>query len=293
MSVVRAAPSAPSKVGSLLSAIKFSHTVFALPFALLSAILAARGVPPTRTLLLILVAMAGARSAAMSFNRIADRDVDALNPRTRTREIPAGVLSVPEMATFCLVSIVLFVFAAAALNRLCLLLSPAVLVVVLGYSYTKRFTTASHLVLGLALAMAPVGAWIAVTGRLAPAPVLLGAAVLFWVAGFDVIYSLQDEAFDKERGLFSIPARLGARRALLLAAVFHALTLALLYATFVTAHGGAVFGAGVVLAGLFLVRQHLLVTPQDLSKVDAAFFTANGWLSIVFFLCGALDVFLR
>lgn len=284
---------AVSKISSLFSAIKFSHTVFALPFALLSAVLAALGVPPARTLVYILLAMVGARSAAMSFNRIVDRDVDAQNPRTKTREIPAGILSVPEMAAFCLVSTVLFVFAAASLNELCLALSPAVLLVILGYSYTKRFTSASHVVLGLALAMAPVGAWIAVTGRFAVTPILLGVAVLFWVAGFDVIYSLQDEAFDRQRGLFSIPARLGARRALLLASVFHALTLALLFATFVASRGGVAFGVGVVLAGLFLVRQHLLVTPSDLSKVDAAFFTANGWLSIVVFLCGALDVFLR
>lgn len=281
-----------AKVPALLSAIKFSHTVFALPFALLSAVLAARGVPDGATLLWILLAMVGARSAAMSFNRIADRDVDARNPRTRTREIPAGVLSVPEMAAFCAGSVALFVFAASRLNRLCLLLSPVALVIVLGYSLTKRFTAAAHLVLGLGLAIAPVGAWLAVTGRFETVPVLLGLAVLFWVAGFDVIYSLQDEAFDRAAGLRSIPARLGARGALRVALLFHAATLVLLYGVFVAAHGGWLFGAAVVVAGLFLVRQHTLVSPTDLSRVDAAFFTANGWLSVAFFALGALDVLL-
>ncbi|HEV8268101.1 MAG TPA: UbiA-like polyprenyltransferase, partial [Thermoanaerobaculia bacterium] len=173
-----------ARVRDYLSAIKFSHTVFAMPFALLSALLAARGMPPLRTLGWILVAMVGARSAAMAFNRIVDRDVDARNPRTRQREIPAGVLSVREMAVFCAVSAALFVFASAELNRLALFLSPVALVLVLGYSFTKRFTWASHLVLGLCLGVAPLGAWIAVRGRVDVLPVILGLAVLTWVAGF-------------------------------------------------------------------------------------------------------------
>lgn len=276
-----------------LSLVAFSHTVFALPFALLAAVLAAGGVPPYRTLAGILAAMVGARSAAMSFNRIVDRDVDAENPRTARREIPRGAVSVAAAGTFCALSAAVFVAAAWFLNPLCLALSPLALAIVLGYSFTKRLSALSHLVLGLGLAIAPVGAWIAVTGRFAATPVVLGLSVLFWVAGFDVIYSLQDEAFDRAHGLFSLPARLGARRALDLSTVFHAVSLALLYGVFVLAGGGPLFGAGVVLAGVFLVRQHVLVSERDLSRVNGAFFAANGWLSVAVFLCGALDVLLR
>ncbi len=276
-----------------LSLVTFSHTVFALPFALLAAVLAAGGVPPSRTLAGILAAMVGARSAAMAFNRIVDRDVDAENPRTARREIPAGAVSVAAAGVFCTLSAAVFVAAAWFLNPLCLALSPLALAIVLGYSFTKRLSALSHLVLGLGLAIAPVGAWIAVTGRFAAIPVVLGLSVLFWVAGFDVIYSLQDEAFDRAHGLFSLPARVGARRALDLSTVFHAVSLALLYGVFVLAGGGPLFGAGVVLAGVFLVRQHVLVSEKDLSRVNGAFFAANGWLSVAFFLCGALDVLLR
>ena len=283
----------PHALVATLSMIRFAHTVFAMPFALLAAVLAAGGVPPLATLVWILVAMVGARSAAMSFNRIADRDVDARNPRTATRELPSGVLTVRFAILFCVASAALFVFAAAQLNRLCLILSPVALAVVLGYSLTKRFTALSHLVLGLSLGIAPVGAWIAVTGEFALLPVVLSVAVVFWVAGFDVIYSLQDEAFDREQGLKSLPARVGNRRALLVSALFHAAALACLYGSFVLSGGGLLFGLGVILAGAFLVRQHAIVKPGDLSRVDAAFFTANGWLSIVFFACGAADVLLR
>ncbi|MDL2719201.1 MAG: UbiA-like polyprenyltransferase [Acidobacteriota bacterium] len=276
-----------------LSLVTFSHTIFALPFALLAAVLAAGGLPQAGTLLWILVAMVGARSAAMAFNRIADREIDAVNPRTQTRDIPAGRVSVGSAAAFCALSAAAFVFAAWRLNPLCLALAPVALLVVLGYSYTKRLTALSHVVLGLGLAIAPVGAWIAVTGRFAATPVVLGFSVLFWVAGFDVIYSLQDEAFDRAHGLFSLPARVGARRALDLSTVFHALSLVLLYGVFVLSGGGPLFGLGVVLAGIFLVRQHVLVSTKDLSRVDGAFFTANGWLSVAVFLCGALDVILR
>ncbi len=288
-----AAAPRPHAIVATLSMIKFAHTVFALPFALLSAVLAAGGIPPLPKLFWILVAMVGARSAAMSFNRIADRDVDAQNPRTASRELPSGVLSVRFTAFFCAASAALFVFAAAQLNRLCLVLSPVALAIVLGYSLTKRFTSLSHVVLGVSLAIAPVGAWIAVTGTLSPLPVALALAVVFWVAGFDVIYSLQDEAFDREQGLKSLPAHLGNRRALLYSALFHAAALVFLLAAFLLSGGGLLFGLGVVLAGVFLVRQHAIVKPGDLSRVDAAFFTANGWLSIVFFACGAADVLSR
>lgn len=290
---VERAAARPNPVVATLSMIKFSHTVFAMPFALLAAVLAARGVPNVRTLLWVVVAMVGARSAAMAFNRIADRDVDARNPRTAAREIPAGVVSLPFAWTFTALSAALFVFAASRLNPLCLALSPVALAVVLLYSYAKRVTALAHLVLGLSLAIAPVGAWLAVTGAFAVPPVLLGLAVLAWVAGFDVIYSLQDEAFDRANALRSLPAALGARRALFVSALLHAATLALLYAVFVAAGGGWLFGSGVVLAGVFLVRQHALVAPGDLSRVDAAFFTANGWLSMALFVFGAADVLLR
>jgi len=237
--------------------------------------------------------MVGARSAAMSFNRIVDRRIDAKNPRTARREIPAGVVSPTAAAFFCAGSAVLFVLAAAQLNRLCLILSPVALAIVLGYSYAKRVTPFAHLFLGLALAIAPVGAWVAVTGTFALPPVLLGFAVLFWVAGFDVIYSLQDEEFDRAEGLRSIPARFGAPRALQIARLFHGATLVLLYAVFLSVAGGWLFGSAVVVAGLFLVRQHRLVSPGDLSRVNAAFFTANGWLSVAVFVLGAADVLLR
>ncbi len=276
-----------------LSLVVFAHTVFALPFALLSAVLAAGGIPDGRTLLWILAAMVGARSAAMSFNRIVDRRIDARNPRTARREIPAGVVSPAAAALFCAASSALFVVAAAQLNRLCLLLSPVALAIVLGYSYAKRVTSLAHLFLGLALAIAPVGAWLAVRGAFALPPILLGLAVLFWVAGFDVIYSLQDEEFDRAEGLRSIPARFGAVRALGIARLFHGATLVLLYAVFLAVSGGWLFGAAVVVAGLFLVRQHRLVSPGDLTRVNAAFFTANGWLSVAVFVLGAADVLLR
>ncbi len=280
-------------VGRFFSLVTFSHTVFAMPFALLAAVLAARGVPEVRTLALIVLAMAGARSSAMAFNRIVDRDVDARNPRTAAREIPAGSVSVTAASVFCALSAAAFLVAAWLLNPLCFALSPLALAIVLGYSFTKRLSALSHLVLGLGLAIAPVGAWIAVTGRFAATPLVLGLSVLFWVAGFDVIYSLQDEAFDRENGLFSLPARFGARRALDLSTFFHAVSLALLYGAFVLANGGLLFGLGVLLAGLFLVRQHALVSEKDLSRVNGAFFTANGWLSVAVFVCGAGDVFLR
>ena len=283
----------PSKALAFFSLVKFEHTLFALPFALLSAFLAARGVPAGRTLLWILVAMVGARSAAMAFNRIADRSIDAANPRTRSREIPAGVISIPQASLFCAGAAALLGVAAWQLNPLCFALSPVALALILGYSFTKRFTWGAHLFLGVSLAIAPVGAWIAVTGSLAPLPFLLGLAVVFWVAGFDVIYSLQDESFDRARGLRSIPVAIGPRRALLVAASFHVLALLFFLAVYVLARGGIVFGAGVLVAGGFLVRQHRLVSPQDLSRVNAAFFTANGWLSVVFSLLGIVDVLLN
>jgi 4-hydroxybenzoate polyprenyltransferase len=270
--------------------IKFSHTLFALPFALLSAVLAAGGWPRGATILKILLAMVGARSAAMAHNRLADRRLDAENPRTASRALPSGALSPAFVRVFLAASIAVFFGAAASLNRLTLLLSPIALATLLLYAYTKRFTALSHLVLGLCLGIAPVGAWIAVRGELALLPVLLGLAVLFWTAGFDVIYSLQDEAHDRRVGLQSIPARFGARRALWISSLFHAVMAGLLLAVWRLSGGGWLFLAGVGAMVAALVYQHAIVRPGDLSRVDAAFFTANGFVSVTLAACGIADV---
>ena len=294
------APAAPGRavrsVGSIrttLEMIKFSHTVFALPFALLSAVLAAGGWPSGSTLWKILLAMVGARSAAMAHNRLADRRFDAENPRTASRALPSGTLSPAFVRIFLAASIAVFLAAAASLNRLTLLLSPLALALLLLYAYTKRFTALSHLVLGLCLGTAPVGAWIAVRGQITLVPLLLGVAVLFWTAGFDIIYSLQDEAHDRRVGLHSIPARFGARRALWISALFHAATAVLLIAVWRLAGGGWLFLAGIGATVAALVYQHAIVRPGDLSRVDAAFFTANGFVSVTLAACGIADVLSR
>jgi 4-hydroxybenzoate polyprenyltransferase len=260
--------------------IKFSHSVFALPFALASAAVAAQGRVPWRELPWIVVAMIGARSAAMGFNRLADQDIDARNPRTAGRELPRGALSRREVWLFVTLSALALIGAAAMLNPLCLLLSPLALLVVLGYSYTKRFTSLSHLVLGLALSIAPVGAWLAVRGRFDAAPVVLALAVLAWVAGFDTIYSCQDVDFDRREGLRSLPALLGIRRALAVARSLHVLAVVLLAALYTRAPLHPIYLAGVAAVAALLVYEHSLVSADDLSRVDAAFFTVNGWISI-------------
>jgi len=280
-------------VRTTLEMIKFSHTLFALPFALLSAVLAAGGWPSGATLVKILLAMVGARSAAMAHNRLADRRLDAENPRTASRALPSGALSPAFVRIFLAASIAVFLGAAASLNRLTLLLAPVALGLLLLYAYTKRFTVLSHLFLGLCLGIAPVGAWIAVRGEIALLPVLLGLAVLFWTAGFDIIYSLQDEAHDRRAGLHSIPARFGARRALWISAFLHALMAGLLLAVWRLSGGGWLFLAGVGATVAALVYQHAIVRPGDLSRVDAAFFTANGFVSVTLAACGIADVLAR
>ncbi|HSD72579.1 MAG TPA: UbiA-like polyprenyltransferase [Thermoanaerobaculia bacterium] len=276
-----------------LEMIRFSHTLFALPFAILSAVLAAGGWPDAATLGKILLAMVGARSAAMAHNRLVDRELDAANPRTATRALPAGTLSIDYVRAFLVVSVGIFLLAAASLNRLALLLSPVALAILFFYSYTKRFTALSHLLLGLCLAIAPVGAWIAVRGEVELLPVLLGLAVLFWTAGFDVIYSLQDEDHDRRVGLHSLPARFGSRAALVISALFHVLMVALLIAVWRMAGGGALFGVGIAATAGALVYQHAIVRPGDLSRVNAAFFTANGFVSLVLAVCGIADMLTR
>lgn len=271
--------------------IKFEHTLFALPFALIGMVLAAEGWPEWRVFGWILLAMVGARSAAMGFNRLVDREIDAANPRTASRALPAGLLSPGFVALFVVASLALLLVAAWRLNPLCLRFAGVAIVVLLGYSYTKRFTWVSHLVLGLALGGAPLGAWIAVTGALAPTPFLLAGVVLTWVAGFDVLYALQDEAFDRERGLFSIPARFGSSAALGISAALHLATLAGLAALpFVYPPGlGAAYWTGFALCVGLLAYQHAIVRPGDLSRLDAAFFTANGVLSVALFAAVAAD----
>jgi 4-hydroxybenzoate polyprenyltransferase len=276
-----------------LEMIKFSHSLFALPFALLSAFWAAGGWPSPATLGKILLAMIGARSAAMAHNRLADRALDAANPRTSARALPAGAVSVRFVRLFLAASVLLFFAAAASLNRLTLLLSPVALALLLSYAYTKRFTALSHLILGLCLALAPVGAWIAVRGDVGRLPILLGLAVLFWTAGFDVIYSLQDEEHDRRTGLFSIPARLGTRSALAISAAFHLAMAFLLVAVWRESGSSWIFGAGVLATFAALAYQHAVVRPDDLSRVDAAFFTANGFVSVTLCLCGIVDVLAR
>ncbi len=273
-----------------LEMIKFEHSVFALPFALTGAVLAARGWPNARTLFWIVVAMVGARSAAMAFNRIADLQFDAANPRTATRALPAGTLSTKFAALFTAASAALLVLAAWQLNPLCFALSPLALAVVMLYSYTKRFTSLSHLVLGFSLGMAPAAAWIAVRGTLDWPILLLTAAVMLWTAGFDIIYACQDVDFDRRAGLYSLPRRLGIARSLLVSRAFHGLMLGLLAALARQQQMGWIAFAGVAAVAALLVYEHSLVRPHDLSRVNAAFFTVNGYVSVLFFVSWAADI---
>ncbi|MDX1382923.1 MAG: UbiA-like polyprenyltransferase [Thermoanaerobaculia bacterium] len=273
-----------------LEMIQFKHTVFALPFAFLGAILAARGLPPLAAALWVLVAMVGARTAAMAFNRIVDARFDALNPRTADRALPAGLVSTREAWLLVVVSVAVFELACLRLNPLTLALSPLVLLLVLGYSLTKRFTAGSHLVLGAALSLSPLGGWVAVTGSLGGYPWWLSLGVLLWVAGFDIVYSCQDADFDRRFGLHSIPARLGRRRALRLAAALHAAALAAFAAVGFAVAIGPLYLAGVALAGAAMLYEHLLVRPDDLSMVHRSFFTMNGVVSVVLLVATAVSL---
>ncbi len=284
---------AAAQLAATLEMIKFSHTLFALPFALLAAILAARDLPPWPTMLKILLAMVGARSAAMSQNRLADQAIDAANPRTASRALPSGRLSVGFVRMFLAASVVLFLLAAASLNRLTLLLSPVALAILFAYAYTKRFTWLSHLVLGFCMGLAPVGAWIAVSGSLSKTPLLLGLAVALWGAGFDVLYALQDEEHDRKAGLQSVPARWGTKKALAVSAALHAGMVASLIAVWRLSGGGILFAAGIAASAGALLYQHAIVKPGDLSRVNTAFFTTNGFASVALAAFGIADVLLR
>jgi 4-hydroxybenzoate polyprenyltransferase len=275
-----------------LEMIKWEHSVFALPFALCGAMLAAGGIPTVHQLVWIIVAMVAARSAAMAFNRLADASIDGANPRTRTRALPAGQLTPMFVATFVVVTSAIFIFAAAQLNRLSLLLSPVALAVLLLYSYTKRVTRWSHLVLGFALGIAPAAAWIAIRGSLDPRVLLLTAAVTFWVGGFDVLYACQDFDFDRGAGLHSIPRYFGVRTSLWIARSFHLVMVGLLVALLLVFGLGKLAACGVLAVVLLLLYEHSLVKADDLSKLNAAFFTMNGIISVLFFVFVAGDLLL-
>jgi 4-hydroxybenzoate polyprenyltransferase len=286
-------PKALAQTRDLLDMIKFEHTIFALPFAFLGAMAAAEGVPPLRTLLWILAAMVGARTAAMTFNRLVDADVDAENPRTAMRHLPSGRVSRFGAIGLLGAGVVLFGVAAGALGPLTWMLSPLALVIILGYSLCKRFTAFAHVVLGLSLAGAPLGAWIAVCGRAELPAFLLAGGVLAWTAGFDILYALQDEGFDRARGLHSVPAKLGTGGALALSRVLHLIALAC-WATFNLQMNAHLFGwLGWAVVSLILLREQWLVRGGDVTRMDEAFFTLNALVGLVFFGGHAAELWMR
>jgi len=283
-----------TNIRTTLEMIKIEHTLFALPFAFLGAVLAARGIPTAWQIVWITVAMVGARSTAMAFNRIADKDYDARNPRTKMRAIPAGALSVTFVVGFTLLAAAIFFVAAAMLNRLTLVLSPLALASVVLYSYTKRWTLLSHLILGWCLAIAPTGAWIAVRGTIdSPIPLLLSLVVMLWTAGFDVLYACQDYDFDRREGLYSIPASFGIARSLWIARILHAGAFAALVALYFITNLGILALIGLVATGALLIYQHTLVRANDLSRLNAAFFTTNAFVSVILLLTFGSAVFFR
>ena len=283
--------SASPRARDFLELVKFSHTIFALPFALASMFVAANGFPKWPIVAWILVAMIAARTAAMGFNRIVDRKIDAQNPRTKNREIPAGKVSVRQASTLVAVSGAVFVFAAGMLNDLAFWLSIPALLVLFFYSFCKRFTSLAHVVLGFCLGIAPIGAWVATREKIEWPPVVLGAAVMLWVAGFDAIYATLDDEFDKQSGIHSLVQKFGIRGALMLAKLYHVGFIALLaYFGFLTGLG-VLFFLSVALIAAFLVYEHALVRPDDLRRVNAAFFTVNGVISAFFLFAVVVDVF--
>jgi len=277
------------KIVLYLRMIRFSHSIFALPFAFTGALMAAEGIPSLKKILWITVAMVGARSGAFGLNRMIDWKIDQANPRTRNRELPRGLIKLSHAVLFTAVSFAIFVLAAYMLNPLCLKLSPVALAVLFIYSYTKRFTWATHFVLGLALSAAPLGAWIAVRGTFDLEILPLGIAIVFWLAGFDTLYALQDIEFDKAYGLYSIPKKFGIGKALFLARIFHLITFLMLVLTGILFKMGAFYWIGmVVVAGLF-IYEHSLLKEHDLSRLDVAFFNMNGYISVTVFVFTLLN----
>lgn len=280
------------KTVALLQMIKFSHTIFAFPFALMGVVLAALTswqIPEFSQVFWICIAMVGARSAAMGLNRIIDARIDAANPRTVDREIPAGKVSMQEAVIFVVGAFALLLFAAWMLNPLCLYLSPIAIMFLVLYSYCKRFTSLAHVVLGICLAAAPLGAWIALRGDIGWPAVTLAFAVLFWVAGFDIFYSLQDVDFDREQGLHSIPAKLGVKNSIQLVRVFHVIMVGLLLLLLLVDGLGWLYLFGVIVVTLLLIYEHMLVRADDLSRLDAAFFNMNGYISVTIFAFTLVD----
>jgi 4-hydroxybenzoate polyprenyltransferase len=273
--------------------IKFEHTLFALPFAFIGALLARKGIPTPWQAAWIIAAMVGGRSAAMTFNRIVDFQYDKLNPRTSGRALPRGTLSMQFAVAFTIAMSALFVFSAWQLNWLCFYLSFPTLAILLLYSYTKRFTSLSHIVLGFAVGCAPLAAWVAIRGEFAWPPILLSAAVMFWVAGFDLIYALQDVDFDRKTKLFSLPSKIGIASALRVSMLFHALTVLLLTGTATLANLGWIAYVGIAIVAGILYWEHRLVTPHDLSRVNVAFFNLNGYISILLLLTFAGDILIK
>ena len=281
------------KLKVILDMIKFEHTVFALPFAIMSAFIASDGLPPLDKCGWILAAMVGARSCAMAFNRLVDAKIDGANPRTKMRAIPAGLISAGSVRIFTAVAAALLIFSAYKLNPLAFALSPLALGITLGYSYTKRFTSLSHFWLGLSLSIAPIGAWIAVKGRFDWIPMLLGLSVLLWTAGFDIIYACQDFEFDRKNRLRSIPARFGIRRALWLSAALHVITVSILVGLAALPNLGVLYLLGVGIVTLILIYEHTIVRPNDLSRVNLAFFTLNGMVSVALSALSVADLLIR
>lgn len=286
------------RVASYFSLVKFSHTIFAMPFAFIGFFLGIKNnvhqysVAQLGTLFILVIAcMVFARSAAMAFNRYLDRYYDALNPRTATREIPKGIISASQALSFTVVMALLFILTALLINSLCFILSPVALTVILGYSYTKRFTPLCHLILGLGLSLAPIGAYLAVTGQFSLVPVLFSLSVICWVSGFDIIYALQDVDFDRSQQLYSIPSWIGKSRALLVSRVLHVCSFFLIAAAGWSGGFGMIYWVGAILYGALLVYQQVLVRPHDLSRVNLAFMTANGLASVIFSFFVIVDLF--
>ncbi|MBC7962415.1 MAG: 4-hydroxybenzoate octaprenyltransferase [Steroidobacteraceae bacterium] len=281
------------KLRIFLEMIKFTHTVFALPFALTGALLAAGGFPSVRQTIWIILAMVGARTAAMAMNRLIDAEIDARNPRTAGRAIPAGLLGSGLTLFFIIASTALMLFSAAMLNPLCLKLSPIALFFLVLYSYCKRFTSLAHVVLGVCLAAAPIGAWVAIRGQIEAPALVLGGVVLFWVAGFDILYALQDREFDRAAGLHSIPVLLGVNGSLWTARIFHLVMMGLLLGLFSIMQLGSMFMVGILVVAGMLLYEHWLLKDGNLDKLDAAFFNMNGYISVAILLFTAAEVLTR
>lgn len=280
------------RIRTFLEMVKFSHTIFALPFALMAALLAANGMPSLWKILWIIIAMAGARTGAMGANRLLDAKIDARNPRTKDRALPAGLIDTQQALLMTCASYLVFIFAAAMLNPLCLHLAPYIIMLLTAYSVAKRFTIYTHYILGFCLGLAPLGAWIAVSGSLALTPLVLGFAVGCWVSGFDLLYSLQDIEFDQQEGLYSIPASIGIVETLALARKLHLGMLGALFFVYLLAPGlGWFFLLALLVVAALLHYEHEILSPTDLSKIDTAFFTVNGYISITLFVVAALDIF--